>query len=163
MILIIKKIAALFALLLLLLSCQPEKRPPDFDKAAAAESARRMLYDYHAAIQREGLAGEFPYLDTSADFFWVPPGYTSALSYDSVRAILEANAGAFSSVEFRWDTLRLFPLSPEIVNFTGIVSGQMVDTAGVSASTSIIESGTLIRRKDGWKLLSGQSAVLEEK
>lgn len=88
--------------------------------------------------------------------------YTSAMLYDSVRAIPEAKAGAFTSVEFHWDTLRLFPLSPEIVNFTGIVSGEMVDTAGVRTSTSIIESGTLIRREDGWKLLNGQSAVLGE-
>ncbi|MCB0595301.1 MAG: hypothetical protein H6557_25730 [Lewinellaceae bacterium] len=154
-----KTIIFLFATLLLL-SCQPEKQSPAFDKAATAESARLMLHDYHAAIKREGLTGEFPYLDSSSDFFWVPPGYTSALPYDSVRTILEANAGAFTSVEFRWDTLQLFPLSAEIVNYTGIVTGKMVDTAGARIATSIIESGTLIRREEGWKLLSGQSAVL---
>jgi len=36
----------------------------------------------------------------------------------------------------------------------------MIDTSGVKSSVQIIESGTVIKRKDGWKLLSGQSATL---
>ncbi|MEQ8425615.1 MAG: hypothetical protein RIA63_12950, partial [Cyclobacteriaceae bacterium] len=69
-------------------------------------------------------------------------------------------AKAFKHIEFRWHTLRIVPLSASIVNYTGIVSGTMVDTAGVSSPVSIIESGTIIKRATGWKLLSGQSAAL---
>jgi len=36
----------------------------------------------------------------------------------------------------------------------------MIDTSGIKSSAIIIESGTVIKRSDGWKLLSGQSAIL---
>ena len=82
----------------------------------------QMLKEYHAAIEKDGLTAEFQYLDHSADFFWVPPGYTSALTYDSVRTILTQNAKGFSAITFEWDTLQIFPLSEEIANYSGVVS-----------------------------------------
>ena len=149
-------------LLPLCFSCgQPSSaESPEADRVRREAGA--MLHAYHAAIAERGLTAEFDYLDDSPDFFWVPPGFSSALSYDSVRAILESNAGLFSRVEFRWDTLRVSPLSADIATFSGIVSGRMLDTLGVESHTTLLESGTLIRRDGGWKLLSGQSRVLGE-
>ena len=43
------------------------------------------------------------------------------------------------------------------------MNGQTIDTAGIESNVLIIESGTLIKRGDGWKLLSGQSAILDSK
>ena len=119
-----------------------------------------MFENYHAEIKVGGLTTEFAYLDSSADFFWVPPGYNAALSYDSVRTILESNAKLFEAVEFSWDTLQVFPLSNDIATYAGIVNGVMTDTSGTIQRMRLIESGTLIKRKNRWKLLSGQSAVL---
>ncbi len=119
-----------------------------------------MLSNYHEDIGKDGLTAEFKYLDKSADFFWVPPGYTTALNYDSVRTILEQNAPSLQTVKFHWKQLQVFPLSDEIASFTGIVDGQMIDTSGVESKVAIIESGTVIKRRDGWKLLCGQSAAL---
>ncbi|MEO9849501.1 MAG: hypothetical protein ABJE80_13940 [Reichenbachiella sp.] len=147
------------SLILVWASC--EKKAMPLDKEKVTQEVEQMLADYHDDIAESGLTAEFKYLDQSDDFFWVPPGYNSALNYDSVKTILEKNALAFQSISFQWDTLRIFPLSYEIANYTGIVVGQMVDTSGVASKVSIIESGTLIRRKSGWKLLSGQSAVLD--
>jgi len=149
--------------LFLIISCRPVEAPAAFDRPGVEEAGRAMLQDYHRAIRENGLTAEFDYLDHSADFFWVPPGYTSALSYDSVRTILETNARAFRKVDFHWDTLEVFPLAADIATYTGIVRGMMTDTAGTASPVSIIESGTLIRRPDGWKLLSGQSRILEGK
>lgn len=147
------------SLILVWASC--EKKTMPLDKEKVTQEVEQMLADYHDDIAESGLTAEFKYLDQSDDFFWVPPGYNSALNYDSVKTILEKNALAFQSISFQWDTLRIFPLSYEIANYTGIVVGQMVDTSGVASKVSIIESGTLIKRKSGWKLLSGQSAVLD--
>ena len=119
-----------------------------------------MLHAYHQAIAQDGLKAEFAYLDSSEQFFWVPPGYTSALDFDSVKSILLQSDKAMQQVDFHWEKLELFVLSPKIVNFTGIVGGQMLDTAGLNSPVNIIESGTCIQRADGWKLLSGQSALL---
>ncbi|MEQ8217116.1 MAG: hypothetical protein RIM68_13725 [Arenibacter sp.] len=60
-----------------------------------------------------------------------------------------------------WDTLQIFPLTNEIANYFGIVEGVMVDTSGLESAISIIESGTIIKRESGWKLLSGQSEILD--
>ncbi|GBF20628.1 hypothetical protein DHD05_10470 [Arenibacter sp. N53] len=100
-------------------------------------------------------------MDDSPDFFWVPPGYSSALSFDSVEIILNASHKALQSVKMEWDTLQIFPLTNEIANYFGIVEGVMVDTSGLESAISIIESGTIIKRESGWKLLSGQSEILD--
>jgi len=133
----------------------------DLDKKGTAYAVREMLDNYHNDIARDGLTAEFKYLDNSSDFFWVPPGYNTALSYDSVRTILEENSKMFHSVMFQWESLQVFPLTNEIPNYTGILKSHMIDTARVESSVTMIESGTLIKREDGWKLLSGQSRLLE--
>ena len=121
-----------------------------------------MFENYHRDIEKEGLTAEFAYLDHSEDFFWVPPGYQSPLSYDSVRSILEQSARGFTKIQFQWDTLQIVPLSEEIATYTGIVSGTMIDTSATETRVRIIESGKVIKRSSGWKLLCGQSANLND-
>lgn len=144
----------------MLYSCTETESTEVFDKDKVKQEVVQMLSDYHEDIRKEGLTAEFKYLDSSENFFWVPPGYESALTYDSVRSILEKNAKAIRSVSFTWDELQVFPLSDKIANYSGIVQGIMTDTAGIESKPKIIESGTVIKRKDSWKLLNGQSAVM---
>lgn len=141
-------------------SCTQTKELKASEKEQIVAEIREMFENYHNDIKEDGLTAEFDYLDHSSDFFWVPPGYNSALSYDSVRGILEINAKSFSEVVFEWNTLQIFPLTNEIANYSGIVAGAMMDTSGIMRKMLIIESGTVIKRPDGWKILSGQSAVL---
>lgn len=152
---------SLIWVVILLISCRNDKNSMDFDKEKIIEEIKTMLNNYHEDIAKGGLTAEFKYLDSTSDFFWVPPEYNKALSYDSVKKILESSANSFQSIRFHWDTLQIFPLSNEIANYYGIVSGLMIDTAGIETNMSLIESGTIIKRKDGWKLLSGQSAALK--
>jgi hypothetical protein len=149
--------------ILIPISCENAQKQISLDKEQISKEIEQTLFDYHMDINKDGLTAEFLYLDNSSDFFWVPPGYTSALNYDSVRTILNQNAKSLSTVKFQWDTLQIFPLSDKIANYTGIVNGQTIDTAGVESNVLIIESGTLIKRDNGWKLLSGQSAILDAK
>lgn len=134
-----------------------EKNQPELN---AEKEVRLMFENYHRDIENFGLTAEFKYLDTSENFFWVPPGFTSPLPYDSVRTIVESNAKMFQSVQLQWDTLQLFQLSDQLLNYTGITSGEMVDTTGNKLRVSLIETGIVIKREDGWKLLSGQTANL---
>ena len=149
--------------LALLTCCAEPKKLSSNNKENIDNEVRDMFDQYHEAIAKKGLLGEFDYLDDSEDFYWVPPEVTSALNYDSVKTILEANAKGFQKIRFHWDTLIVFPLSKTIANYSGIVKGIMTDTAGVDFPVAIIESGTVIKRDDGWKLLSGQSATLNQK
>lgn len=150
----------LFHIIILIISCNKVKDLNDSEKGQIIEDIKKMLDNYHMDIAESGLTAEFKYLDESSDFFWVPPGYESALSYDSVKKILESNAKAFHTIEFHWDTLQIFPLSKEIANYHGVVGGSMIDTAGVKSKILLIESGSIVKRNNGWKLLSGQSATL---
>ena len=147
-------------ILMTLTSCSQADKLNESEKELIINAVIEMFGNYHNDIRKDGLTAEFKYLDQSSDFFWVPPGYKSALSYDSVRQILEINAKSFQAIEFNWDTLQVFPLSDKIANYSGIVKGSMIDTSGIKSSVIIIESGTVIKRSDGWKLLSGQSAIL---
>lgn len=147
-------------ILMTLTSCFQTDKLDQSEKELIINDVVEMFGNYHNDIRKDGLTAEFKYLDQSSDFFWVPPGYKSALSYDSVRQILEINAKSFQAIEFNWDTLQVFPLSDKIANYSGIVKGSMIDTSGTKSSVIIIESGTVIKRSDGWKLLSGQSAIL---
>ena len=101
-------------------------------------------------------------MDASRDFYWVVPGFNFAIGIDSVKSILTETPTQFEKVLFHWDQLDIYPLSSEIANFTGTVGGKMVDTSGRESTVAIIESGTVIKRSDGWKLLSGQSAALPD-
>lgn len=144
--------------ILVLISCTPDR---SVDHQKVSKEVRHMLNTYYVDVNEEGLMAEFRYLDDSPEFFWIPPGHQSALAYDSVRAEVERNARLFQKVNFRWDTLRVIPLSNDIANYSGVVRGSMTDTAGAESSISLLESGTAIRRASGWKILSGHTTVLE--
>ncbi len=145
---------------LILCNCQSMENKAEVDEESVINSVNAMFDDLYNNIKAEGLTAEFKYLDQSEDFFWVPPGYNSALDYDSVRVIIESDAKAYSLIEYQWDDLKIYPLSEVLANYTGIVNCSMTDTSGIKTDISLIESGVLIKRGDGWKYLSGQTRVL---
>jgi hypothetical protein len=159
----IRKSASFFlSAILFLFACQRVDTFTEAEKAAVKSSVRQMLDDYYDAIRTGGLMAEFAYLDSSTEFFWAPPGYTSWISYDSVAAVIKRNAAAFSSVDNVWDTLRVDPLTSEYATYSGTLHATMIDTAGQVTKLSMIETGVVVRRKDGWKLLRGQTTLLPE-
>lgn len=138
-----------------------ERPSQDFNSDTIIAEIQTMFKNYHDAIKKDGLTAEFDFLDDSDDFFWVPPAYKSALKYDSIKRILIENNKSIKQVSFEFETLEIFPLTRTIANYSGIVIGTMTDTSQVASVFKIIESGTLIKRLDGWKLLNGQSRNLE--
>ena len=147
-----------------MISCSPDRvRTTDLTEKQGDEivdGVQQTLYDYFGAIERAGLTAEFAYLDNSPEFFWVPPGYSEAISYDSVEAILKQSAPRYRSVVNTWNTLRIIPLHQTLATYTGQLTSVMTDTSGVSNTIELVETGVVIKRKDGWKLLCGQTAVM---
>lgn len=143
-----------------LLSCASPETLTETERVEITQVAKQTLDNYYNDIRKEGLTAEFKYLDNSADFFWVPPGYSSPISYDSVAAILNKNALLFKSIDNSFDTLNIIPLSKELVTYTGRLHSIMIDTSGQVSTYTMVETGILIKRKDGWKLLSGQTSVV---
>jgi hypothetical protein len=132
------------------------------DKNRLTQEIRQTLFNYYADIKKDGLLAEFRYLDSSADFFWVPPGFTGSVSFDSVAAILKKNASLYRSINNAWDTLRVVVVSNEIATYTGKVHSKLTDTSGKVYEAGLIESGTVIKRGDKWKLLCGQTALINQ-
>jgi hypothetical protein len=120
-----------------------------------------MFTEYETAVERNGLMAEFAYIDSSADFFWVPPGYASALSYDSVRTIVTQNAAAIRSISLTWDSLRIIPLTASVAAYTGILRWRSEGFSGLKTESKLLETGIVVKRNDGWKLLGGQTMNLE--
>jgi len=148
--------------LLTTFSCQQEKRELTAEERnEIGRVVRQTLESYLEDIRSGGLMAEFAYLDSSADFFWVPPGYTSALTFDSVATILKANARMFTTIDNRWETLQINPLHNILAAYTGTLKSTTIDTAGNKTDVRMIESGVMVKRADGWKILCGQSRVME--
>jgi hypothetical protein len=149
-------------LAVLIIGCKAEQRGLTRDEITKIELEVKVLFDnYFEAIRTGGLTAEFDYLDHSADFFWVPPGYETPISYDSVAAVLTLNAPMFTSVENTIDTLRIIPLSLELTSYTAKLRSVMKDTSGNVTSLRLIETGVVIKRKEGWKLLHGQTSLMK--
>lgn len=147
-------------IILIFYSCRSPQSLTPAEKQQVTDNVRQSLTNYHKAVEREGLNGEFRYLDSSADFFWVPPRSVSALSYDSVARFLRQNAAAYRKISIAWDTLRIIPLTKELAVYTGRVRSVFTDTSGNINISFLLETGTMIKREDGWKLLNGQTAMI---
>ncbi|TDI66785.1 MAG: hypothetical protein E2O88_08645 [Bacteroidetes bacterium] len=120
-----------------------------------------MLNNYHEAIEKYGLEAELDYLDDSHEFFWVPPGYRTALDFDSVAAVLRVTDPSISAIQIHWDSLKIIPLRDDLAQFYGTITMQTTDTTGTITTGHLVETGLVIKRSDGWKLLNGQSAFFE--
>jgi SnoaL-like domain len=148
--------------IVILVGCKGDQNRLSADESRKIQSEVSLLFDqYFEAVRTDGLTAEFQYLDHSSDFFWVPPGYEKPISYDSVAAVLTLNAPKFVSIENTFDTLRIIPLTPVLATYTAKLRSVMKDTAGKVSSVNLIETGVVIKRKDGWKLLSGQTSLLK--
>lgn len=157
-----KLISYLFACLLLLCSCGQNESTDTFNEKAIREEVRQTLKDYYDDISVSGLTAEFKYLDSSDQFYWVPPGFKSAISYDSVATILRQNAPKYSSVKNTFDTLSVYALSYKLATYTGRLRSSMTDTNGITVQIKMLETGVLLKRRNGWKLLCGQTGILND-
>lgn len=155
-----KSVHFIFVAVLPWCACQKADTLSDGEKEAIRSRVKQTLNDYYDAIRAGGMMAEFDYLDNSYEFYWVPPGYSSWISYDSVAAVLKMNSPAFSSVDNVWDTLRIDPLTHEYATYSGTLRSTMTDTAGIVTEVAAIETGVVVKRKDGWKLLRGQTTAL---
>lgn len=148
--------------LLTALSCEQPKTITKDEKIEISDNVRQTLTDYFDDIRESGLTAEFKYLDNSTEFFWTPPGYSSSISYDSVVTILNHNAPLYQSIDNQWDTLRITALTKELAVYTGRLRSTMTDTSGQVFKIKLVETGFLIKRHDGWKLLCGQTATTSD-
>ena len=160
-----KRLTAACAYLLLFLSFSCKNTTSSLsvsEKNAISDSVRYTLLQYNAAVKRNGLTAELEYLDSTDDFYWVPPGFGGPISYDSVATLLKKHAPAFISIDNSWLRLDIHPLTNELASYTGKIKSIVKEKQGEESTTYLLETGIVIKRKNGWKLLSGQTTVVKE-
>jgi hypothetical protein len=129
-------------------------------QASIKTEVRNTIENYFVDIRRKGFSAEFTYLDSSDNFFWIPPGYRSALSFDSVAVLLRNNAQIFESINNSIDTLIVLPMSNRFVGFSQKVNSIILDSFGKVSKITFWETGIMIKRESGWKFLCGQTSIL---
>ncbi len=144
------------------ISCKQSTTLTENEKVNIIKDVQTSLYSYYSDIKKSGLSAEHKYFDSSSAFFWVPPGYTNAISYDDFTTILKENAPTSKSIDNAIVSLKIIPLSKELASYYARINSTMIDTTGKAETYNLIESGIWIKRNDRWKLLSGQTAVLNQ-
>jgi hypothetical protein len=155
-----------FAAVIFLISCSGEQKPQlsDEEKGNIVMDVKEVLDNFNADVKAGGLTSEFKYLDNSKDFKWIPPGYQTSISYDSATSMMKRSSGTYKEINNSFENLTINALSADTASYTGKIKSMMTDTMGNIMTIYLNEKGKLIRRKDGWKLLSGETTIsLSEK
>lgn len=132
------------------------------EKQNISTEVEKTLKSYCDDMREKGMMAEFKYLDSSEDFFWVPPGYHSAIGYDSVVAVVTKNAANFSKVDNKYETLRIIPLNHNLATYTCKLKSQVTMPGGLVHDFIFLETGNMIKRGQEWKILSGQTTLIQE-
>ncbi|HZV70453.1 MAG TPA: hypothetical protein VFG10_12945 [Saprospiraceae bacterium] len=160
----------LYSILLLLgiISCAkpagelpPSSELSETEKAAISEQVKEMFTNYYAAIKKDGLTAEFDYLDHSSSFNWLVPGATRPITYKEAEQGVNEQAQLFSSIDNKWNSLYVYPLKSDIAFYTGEMASTVADKSGNRSTYTVVESGVVIKRPDGWKLLNGQTTSIK--
>ena len=143
----------------LLFSCAQNDKP--IVTADLQQEIKSTIDNYYNELRKGGLAAELKYLDSSNQFFWVPPGYMNYANYNVISAAIKRNAVLLKSIDNRYDSLLIIPLTKEYAQFVMRTISTTIRANGDSIKSAFIESGVMVRRKDGWKFLSGQTSILQ--
>ena len=82
-------------------------------------------------------------------------------NYNVIAAAIKRNAALLKSIDNRYDSLLIIPLTKEYAQFVMRTISTTIRADGDSIKSAFIESGVMVRRKDGWKFLSGQTSILQ--
>ncbi|HXU25888.1 MAG TPA: hypothetical protein VN698_01560, partial [Bacteroidia bacterium] len=115
----VHKLFALLFIVALFLSCKQSTTLSQDERKVIITEVTDMLTRYNNDIKQLGIMAEQNYLDSSVSFFWIPPGHSKPLSYNSVVDILKQAATQRKIFDNGFDTLSIIPLSKQIAVYVG--------------------------------------------
>jgi len=142
-------------------SCR-QVQPYEATQMDVIDTVHKTLNQYFTDIAKNGINAKLNYLDASPNFFWVPPEAKQPLTYDAVVSAMKANAAGIRKIENTWDTLKIVPLNNNLANYTGRFHSVITDSTGRQITQYFVETGTVIHRENGWKILNGQTSLLSQ-
>jgi len=150
-----------FALLCLLplLSCQRSTDLSDSQRAAVIQGVQQLAVQFFDDVRTHNAAAVIAHLDSSEAFFWVFPPDTGAVSRATIAEGLRAELESYPSIEGRWLTMRVEPLTATLASYTGVFEQVSTSVDGNAVRTQGIETAVVILRDNGWKFLSGQTTL----
>lgn len=156
------KNAIAFSFLIITFGCSHEEKPKltDEEKTTIVMDVKEVLNNYNADVKAGGLTAEFKYLDNSKDFQWTPPGYQAPISYDSCTNMMKRATGTYKEIDNSFESLTIDALAADTAFYTGKIKSTVTDSTGNATTVYLNEKGKLIKRKDGWKLLTGETSIL---
>src|SRR5688572_9650058 len=140
--------------------CKTENDLSEKEANVIREEIMNTLQQYHRDIEKEGVLAELKYLDSTKQFSWMAPGFNSALNYDSVVSILKIMQPLYSKIQHSWDSLTVTPQSESEAIYAGTIHSILTNQQGQSDTMKLKEEGVLVRRNDGWKLLTGKTRLI---
>jgi hypothetical protein len=142
-------------------SCN-ERAKEKFNATNIEKEVKEMLLAYDDSVRKNGIEGELYFLDKSDAFYWVPPGYKYALHYDSIANILHEYATKYQYIDNVWKTLEIMPLSEKYASFSGVLNSTIITIENDTIHSVLFERGLVVKRNKNWKLLSGQTVVVDD-
>lgn len=109
--------------------------------------------DYEA----EDFDAVMSHLDTSRNFFWIYPPDTVPVTREIFAEVLRWEFDMNNPIRYKWDTIQVIPLSSDLAYYQGRGHKVETDTSKIEHVVIGFQSAIVIRREEGWKLLSGQT------
>lgn len=141
-------------------SCNYNQGENDISRTQIREEISVMMGNYLTDLNKNGMESQMKYMDNSDDFRWTYSNYRRVYLFDDMAQQLNKSENEGYSAHLTFDELEIIPISENIANYTAKLSG-FTKFDGKNSDVSILESGTLIKRKDGWKFLNGQTALYD--
>ena len=135
-----------------MISCNRGDHVSNEESNRVSIEVRKTLENYYKDVNAEGPMAEFRYLDSTDMFSWLPPGYSGPIGFDSVRTILLQNATSGVRSIASWDSLEIFPEGNDKARYTGKIT-----FIAEGDTVHLREEGHVIKRKDGWKMVTGKT------
>jgi len=117
-----------------------------------------MMKSLVSDLNTDGIQSQLKYLDNSDKFQYTFLNSGKIYDYEELKKQLEISSSTDYKVNLSFDEFKITPLSDKLVSYSLILSGyERID--GQNSDISLVETGTLIRRNDGWKIINAQTTV----
>lgn len=126
-------------------SCQRPVSLTESQRMGIIKDVQQTLGGIFADMKTNGIASELKYFDNLPQFFWVIAPKPTQYSYEDIKAILEEENKYFTSVEGRWDSIRVEPLSPGLASYSATVHAAYTDTTGSITKYGEVQTGVLVQ------------------
>ena len=153
------KIIGLYLIVGSFLSCDQEAKLTNDQKYEIINSVKKSQEQFCLDYEAEDFDAVMSHLDTSRNFFWIYPPETVPVTREIFAEVLKREFEMNNPIKFIWDTIQVVPLSSDLAYYQGRFHRVETDTSEIEQVGITFVSAIVIRREEGWKLLSGQNCL----